>query len=132
MFEKGNTYGKTSHKPDHPDLKTVRKLTRSDFEMACNKYLQLDSEEIAKLQKSKKLPMIDMMIVSIIHKAIVHGDQKRLDFLLDRLIGKVVQPIEYVAPPPPVRIQFDLSQLPTETLRQLAEATERDVTPESE
>lgn len=103
------------------------------FEQLCNKYLSMSKDEIDTARKDPKLTMLEVMIVSVIHKAIVHGDQKRLDFLLDRLIGKVVQPIEYHPPPPPKQIQFDVTQLPTEVLKQLAQATEIiDVTPKSD
>lgn len=34
---------------------------------------------------------MEMMVASIIHKAIVDGDHTKLNFLLDRTIGKVVE-----------------------------------------
>lgn len=44
--------------------------------------------------QQKKLPAIELIIASIIHKAVIWGDQVRLNFLLERLIGQVVPPKE--------------------------------------
>lgn len=114
------------------EIKAARKLTRIEFETIVNKYLYLSEEELNEKRKDKTLTLIEMMVLSIVQKAIVQGDEKRLDFLLDRMIGKVVQPIEYVPPPRPVNIIIDVTNLDLDTLRQLERATEKDVTPKPE
>ena len=126
-YKDNPNFGKGKH-PSPPELAHARKLTRMEFELICAKYLNATKEQIKEATKDPNLTMLEAMIVSLINKAIVHGDQKRLDFLLDRLIGKVVQPIEYTPPPPPRHIQLDVKNMPTETIRLLANATERDVT----
>lgn len=92
-FQKGHP-GNPLGRCDPPDLRESRKLTRQEFERLVDRYLKMGSEELSKLVKDKTTSNLELMIASIVHKAIVQGDQKRLDFLLDRLIGKVVQPIQ--------------------------------------
>lgn len=133
MFKPGQS-GNPNGAPKVPaDLVAARKITRQQFELTANKYLSMSVSELSKLDKHKgDITLLEAMIISVIQQGIKKGDHVRLDFLLDRLIGKVVQPFEYVPPPPPVVIQFDVSSLPTHILRQLSEATEKDVTPKAE
>lgn len=71
------------------ELKKARKLTADKFEMAVNRFLFGTKEEIAEASRNPETKVIDLLIASILHKAIVGGDEKRLQFVLDRLIGKV-------------------------------------------
>lgn len=131
-FEPGHNMGR----PKSPaELKAARKLTRTEFESIASKYMSMSKKDIEAASRDENLTMLESMIVSIIHKAISHGDQRRLDFLLDRLIGKVVQPIEVLPPPPPpptTRVQIDVSSMSDEQVRMLFGAVERDVTPSAE
>ena len=45
-------------------------------------------------KQNPDVPMIEMMIGSIVHKALVEGDPKRFDFILNRTIGKVADKID--------------------------------------
>ena len=49
----------------------------------------MSREKLAKVATNRKTPTIDLMIIKIITTAINKGDQTRLNFLLDRTIGKV-------------------------------------------
>ncbi len=44
----------------------------------------------------------DLMICQIVLHAIKHGDQKRLEFILERTIGKVKETLEVIQPTPTV------------------------------
>lgn len=48
------------------------------------------------------LTNLEVMIISVIMHAKKYGDYKRLDFLLDRLVGKVVDKVEVATPRPTV------------------------------
>ncbi len=93
-FKKGNKANPYGRPKTPPDLKAARQLTRVKLEILINKYLALGKIEILKIMANPETPSIDVMICSIISKAVSHGDEKRLDFILDRLIGKVPKPVE--------------------------------------
>ncbi len=44
------------------------------------------------------------MMASIVSKAIIQGDTQRLDFLLNRLVGKVVDQVSITVTPKPLLI----------------------------
>ena len=92
-FKPGQSGNPVGMLPMGDDLKKARKLNRNEFELILHKYLFMTFEQIEKLAQSKMLPMIDYMVVSIINKAVSEGDEKRLNFLLDRSIGQVVRKI---------------------------------------
>lgn len=100
-FVKGVVTNPTGPKPLPTDIKESRKLTQVEFERLVNKYLYGDKNELQKATADPKTPLIELMIGSILHKGIIQGDERRLEFLLSRLIGKVVQPIEHSGPEAP-------------------------------
>lgn len=72
--------------------KAVRKLTRLEFEMIGNKFLKMTTEDMERAFANKaKMPVIEVCIMSILYHAIKEGDQKRLDWITDRLIGSPVR-----------------------------------------
>lgn len=96
--------------PFSRDLIEVRKLTRREFQIAANKYLFMNSREIKSLMEGGTVPMLDMMIMSIMWKAVQEGDERRFNFLLDRLIGGTVKRIAVRADEdeePPIELSLD-------------------------
>jgi hypothetical protein len=85
-----------------PDIKEARKLTRTEFERLVNKFMHMTQDEIVASANDPKTVGIELMIGSIVHKAVVQGDQKRLDFLLDRIFGKMIQPLAHQLPDGPI------------------------------
>lgn len=118
--ESGNPFGSL---PIGQDLKEARKLTRVEFERLANKYLHMTWDQIEKIFKEEKksIPAIEMMILSIMHKAIIEGDERRFEFLLDRTIGQAVRKIQVVtevddapkAPPVPMSDADKIKMLDT-------------------
>ena len=94
-FKKGEASNPAGSLPIGEARKMVRKLTRIEFEKIENKYLWMNAEQIEKSMKEGKsqIPALELAIMSIIYHSIKDGDQKRLDWLLDRLIGGVVKRI---------------------------------------
>ena len=86
---------KEIQKPIPEQFLEARRLTRVQFEMIANKYMNMNFSEIEHLMTKKKaeVPAIDFIVLSIIYHAIKEGDSKRLDFLLDRTIGQSIKRI---------------------------------------
>lgn len=124
-IKKGQVINPYGNLPIGDDLKNARKLTRADFERTANKYMQMTWEMIDELIKQKNLPMMDYMIVSIMHRAVKDGDQKRLDFLLDRLIGQVVRRIRVQHEEEPIVKQIPMQVSDEERLEMLEKMRQR-------
>ena len=71
------------------DLQKIRVLNQSMFTELVNKYLGMTKEQILDAVKAPETPALELMIAQVMSKAIVNGDQVRLNFLLDRIVGKV-------------------------------------------
>lgn len=92
-FKHGQINNPAGRPPTPEYLKTARKLTKVRFEGILHKYLDHNKDELAKVLKDPETKAIDLCVIKILHEAIIRGDQRRLEFILDRLLGKVVEPI---------------------------------------
>lgn len=92
IFKKGEVANPLGQLPVGRDLIEARKLTRLEFERLVNKYLFMGVKEIEKILDNpySDIPLIDALILSGLRMAYRDGDTKRLDFFLDRTIGRVV------------------------------------------
>lgn len=81
--------GNPNGRPKVPiDLKEAKNVNKIEFERVLNKYMYLAVPDIDTAMKSRELPMIEMIVAKIVAKAFNEGDQRRLEFIIDRLIGK--------------------------------------------
>jgi hypothetical protein len=134
-FQKGQTTkpnGRPKLPPDLQGLKT--KFSGDMVEKTFIKYMMMSVDDMAKVGQDKSLPALDHVIMMIIRKAGLDGDQQRLDFLLNRTIGKVVDKTENTDYR--VNINAQLDTIPKEKLISLLKDAEEptfvDVTPENE
>lgn len=103
-FEPGQSGNPNGRPPTPEDIKQARKLNCAEFERIANKYLHMTHAELGAAVKSGNATVLEMMVASIISKAVTKGDQIRLEFLLKRLIGDPVERIpdedaeEYIEP----------------------------------
>lgn len=86
-FTPGHDRGGRPALPD--DVKQLKKLNVAEMERVLNNCLQMNRDQINEAQKNPDAPMIELLVLSIISHGINKGDPMRLNFLLDRLIGKV-------------------------------------------
>ena len=88
-FQKGQS-GNPAGAPRVPvDIKKARSLTRTELERILNRYLHMTPAELYEAQQKPTTSALQHVVIAIVVAAVKDGDQKRLDFLLDRLIGKV-------------------------------------------
>ena len=93
-FKKGPGGNRKGRRPYEEEYHLAKLLNRREFQMIASKYLLMPKEEFNKALVREDLPMVDFMVCSIIHKGIKAGDQQRLNMLLDRTIGKVVEKVD--------------------------------------
>ncbi len=73
----------------NPSGRPKGQLRRDDVEATIGRFAKLTREELQVIVQSPKSTMLDIMIAGIMAKAAKDGDYARLQFLLDRSIGKV-------------------------------------------
>lgn len=104
--------GNPNGRPRLPEeLKAARKLTRVQLEILINRYLSMSAAEMMVVAEDPCTPVLDLMIASIIKRAVVNGDQLRLDFILNRIVGKVIDNVEISYPKPTVIKRRDGSEV---------------------
>lgn len=87
-FKKGNKYGKGRPKVTEEERR-VNKLTRTQFKNAVSKYLKMTKKEMEEEMKNPEVVSLDMAILAVLSKAIDKGDEKRLNWMLEQLFGKL-------------------------------------------
>ena len=114
-FEKGNQAAKGHGRPPAPpDLTGVTYLTQDHVKRQVSVFLEKPLGELMKIAADPKSPSLQALVAQIIINAHEEGDQARLNFLLDRCVGKVKEERD---------VNVRVSQLPTveEARRILAE-----------
>lgn len=87
--------GKKSSRALPPDLKEARALRAIEFENIIYKYMDKNHEEISEILKLKsQIPMKELIVLNLVKLALENGDLARLNFLLDRTIGKVPEKMQ--------------------------------------
>jgi hypothetical protein len=89
--ESGNPAGRPAEPQELKELKT---LNRSKFEALVNEVIYLSVDELQKIPLDKTANGIKVMLASVLIKAINTGDNRRADFFINRLIGKVPERFE--------------------------------------
>jgi len=91
-FKKGNTAGVGKGRPKLTKAaKAIRKLTSEQYILLLNEWLTLNPEQVKKKLSDPKISTLDMMVGKVIVEAIKRGDATRLDYFINRLIGKVTE-----------------------------------------
>lgn len=86
-FKPGQS-GNPNGRPQVPiDIKHSRAANKIEFEAILNKYVRLNTDEINAAMRDNKKPMLEMVVAKVLAKAFNEGDTRRLEFILDRLIG---------------------------------------------
>lgn len=93
-------------------LSDARKLNKALVTELLNKFINMPTCDLVQFVKHNTKeggadPTIETLVASILIKAINEGDQARLNFILDRLIGKVTDKVEYTLPTPTIVRRFD-------------------------
>lgn len=93
------------------ELKGIKALSPNLLGKLITKYGGMDRDKLRLKAADPRTPALDLMIISIITKAIKDGDYTRLNFLLDRTIGKVKEVKELVLPQPTLIEKSDGAQV---------------------
>ncbi len=92
--ERASRAGKKSSRALPQDLKEARVENANAFESTIYKYLKFTAPELRTILSDPTTPARDLVVIKILARAIEQGDHQRLNFLLERTIGKVVERVE--------------------------------------
>lgn len=92
-FKPGNTFSKGGV-PTPPDIKEARKLTRVELERIMTRYLHMSKVELEAESDRKDMTLLEAMVLSVAKKAVIAGDQQRLNFLIEQTLGKLPDKLE--------------------------------------
>ena len=99
-FLPGNPGG-PGRPPKHPELAGLNPLTRSDWTLKFTRFFNMTKRELEDFIKNDdKEKIADIIIAGIVLKTIKDGDDKKLDFMLDRTVGKVKDIVQLEVPKP--------------------------------
>jgi hypothetical protein len=112
------------------ELKGMRALSKAEATAALSDVLKLTTQELDELLESKTATMMQLCAARIVKVAFEQGDQQRLNFMLDRLIGRVkdeldvkvsIQPKVMILPTLGQTINVEFEDKPTEELEEAKE-----------
>ena len=94
-FKPGQSGNPKGRKPLPPGEKGLAGLTKNKVRQLFGKFMGLTTQEIIAKCEDKTTPALEMILGRIILKAISTGDYTRLEFLLNRVVGKVKDEIDH-------------------------------------
>lgn len=92
-FPKGVSGNPQGGKLHDPVKRAIKRLTTKELKDLAGLLLDGDTKGLRDVAKDKRSSVIKVMLASVAQKIIDKGDMQALNILLDRLIGKVPQPM---------------------------------------
>ena len=97
-FEKGNPGGPGRPKRTTEEKQAAR-MTRETFNNCARKYMlktydqlrKIVEDEMKEVQGRKEVTSLELMVISVIVKAIKTGDQNKMNWFLEQLFGKLTE-----------------------------------------
>lgn len=100
MWQPGQSGNPSGRPPLPPELRAFKELTNQEVKRYFAKYSRMSVEEVKEAAADQSLPMIEAVIASGYKEALFEGDFSRLNFVLNRTIGKVSDKVEVELPKP--------------------------------
>lgn len=108
-FKKGHSFGKG--RPKKPEeVRQAEKVSKNEVMLCLSKFMRLSQSELLTISEDPTRPAMEVWIAKVCTLGIEKGDQFRLDFIFNRLIGKVTDKIEHAFPKPTIIERLDGSQ----------------------
>lgn len=78
-----------------PQIKAIKQLNATKLAELLNEFINMDKEALIAKSKDPSTTVFELIICSILKNAYDKGDQQRINFILDRLVGKVKDQVEH-------------------------------------
>jgi hypothetical protein len=100
-FKPGESGNPAGRPPMSPDVRAARRVNQYEFELICNRLFFLSYDEVRAVAKAKETPALERMMAKLIALACATGDERRIEVLLTRTIGKVETKVQAGQTKPP-------------------------------
>lgn len=94
-YKKGHNKPGPGRPPAPPEVKKAANLSMTEARAKLSEYLALSLPELELVLKDRTKPAMDLWVARIVLIGIKNGDQVRLNFMFDRLIGRVKEQVEH-------------------------------------
>jgi hypothetical protein len=101
-FKKGDIPNPKGRAPVPEDVREARKVDKEYALSVMSKFLYKSLDELEAMRSDASRPVYEHMLISAAIVSIETGDSSRIDFFLNRLIGKVTDKIEHSLPEPTI------------------------------
>jgi hypothetical protein len=98
-WKKGQSGNPKGRPKIRQDLKNVKVMTNTEVSALLWRLMSKTTEELRLMVEDPETPAMELMVARIIDKGLLEGDPQRLNFLLDRTIGKVIDKREVEVTP---------------------------------
>lgn len=99
-IKKGEVRNKGGPKKKPEEIKVFEKINREFVELKITEFLRKKKKELKEILNDEDREALDHFMASIVLKGVYEGCYRRMEFLFNRLIGKVVERYEYTPPEP--------------------------------
>jgi hypothetical protein len=93
------------------EVKIARQLSQNQLILIFNKLLHMTGAELKAHWNNPETPVFERIVAKILNQADVLGDHHRLDFILNRLIGKVTEKVDVKLPTATIIKRVDGSEI---------------------
>lgn len=107
------------------EIKTLPVVSKQEVVGAFNKFMHMPIPELETYVKTKQGTAFEYTVARILAMAAIKGDPIRLDFLLNRLIGKVADKIDVTVKNPFMTMSYEEKLKKAKELVEILEANDR-------
>ena len=100
VFKKGQSGNPKGRQKKPVEVAFAQKLSKEFVQLRLTHFLRMPLKDLKQILKDEDRESVDHFICRIIVMGIVKGDHLRLNFMFDRLIGKVKDVVEHKVPEP--------------------------------
>lgn len=97
-FKPGESGNPNGRPPLPPDIKEARALNKVELDRVLNRFAYMPPDQIEEVLKHPETTSLETAVGKILLEAGKHGDDRRLDFIITRLVGNVPKVHEHSGP----------------------------------
>ena len=94
-FKKGKSPNPSGRPPVSEEIKQIRTMNSKEMAVIGSRLLNLPRGQLKPIAEGKAGTVLEVIVARILFKAMQSGDEKRLEAVLNRVIGKAPDKIEF-------------------------------------
>lgn len=110
-FKPGQSGNPNGRPPVSAEVKRIRKLTNNEIKDVGTLLLEGRESELEEMIKDDETPILKKFMANVCLIGMKSGDEKRLNAILDRIVGKVKDVVQVELPKPTIIERHDGSTM---------------------